>query len=102
MSGSRVSAIAGGEAGSRFNLRALSLLSSSAVEHWPVTLNWYLNLFCYAGRTVRKEFVRIVCMGALVVANLATAPLSQPEASRRPEADPLISPPPSLLQVNPR
>jgi hypothetical protein len=28
--------------------------------------------------------------------------MSQPEASRRAEADPLISPPPSLLQVNPR
>jgi hypothetical protein len=74
-------------------LRALSLLSISG-DHWRTTLNWYLNLFLYAGCTVREEFVNVVCMGALIVANLAgcTAPLSQPEASRRAEADPLIRP----------
>jgi hypothetical protein len=52
---------------------------------------------------VGKAFVKMVCVGVLVVANLAgcTAPLSQPEVSRAPEADPLISPPASLLRVNP-
>jgi hypothetical protein len=46
----------------------------------------------------------MVCMGVLAVANLAgcTVPLSQPEVSRVREADPLISPPASLLRVYPR
>jgi hypothetical protein len=50
-------------------LRASSLLSSLTAERRPGTLNWSLNPFCYAGRTMRKSFGKMVCMGVLVVAN---------------------------------
>ena len=53
---------------------------------------------------MRTAFVKLVCMGILVVASLTecSAPLSQPEVRQAPALDPLISPPPSLLVANPR
>jgi hypothetical protein len=65
-------------------------------------LNWSLNPFCYASRSVKEAFVKTVCIGVLVVASLAgcTAPLSQPEVLHAPAPDPLILPPASLLRVN--
>jgi len=56
---------------------------------------------CYTG--LRKTFVKVGCLGVLVIASLAgcTAQLSQPEALQASAPDPLISPPASLVLENP-
>ena len=56
---------------------------------------------CYTG--LRKTFVKVVCLGVLVIASFAgcTAQLSPPEALQASAPDPLISPPASLVLENP-